>query len=272
MEVPFRHYVRVPQHPKDLPISMAVFRIHARLDVKPPNLVKGIQLEGLRVVGSPTEYAVKYYEAGADEILVQDVVASLYGKPSQFALVSEIATGTFVPMTVAGGIRTVDDAIRLVAHGADKVGINTAAITRPKLISEIAEELGSQAVVAVIEAKRHGRDEWEVFTDGGRERTGLDVSTWISQLSDFGAGEIVVVSIDSDGLRKGPDLYLAGMARELTDLPLIYQGGVAETHDVKQLAELGFQGVAIGASLHGGQVLLGQLKSELSSLGVEVRI
>lgn len=251
---------------------MSVFRIHARLDVKPPNLVKGIQFEGLRIIGNPAAYAVRYYEAGADEILVQDVVASLYGKPSQFALVSEIACGTFVPMTVAGGIRTVEDAIRLVAHGADKVGLNTAAVIRPKLVSEIAGELGSQAVVVVVEAKRVGEGLWEVLTDGGRERSGLSVRSWIEQLADFGAGEIVVVSVDSDGAKRGPDLDLARNARELTELPLIYQGGVARTDEVRRLAELGFQGVAIGAALHADQVSLQTLKTELLGLGVEVRI
>lgn len=251
---------------------MSVFRLHARLDIKPPNLVKGIQFEGLRIIGDPAAYAVMHYEAGADEILVQDIVASLYGKPSQFSLITEIASGTFVPITVAGGIRTVDDAIRLVAHGADKIGLNTAAIRRPKLVSEIAQELGSQAVVAVVEAKRQSEGEWEVLTDGGRERTGVSVRTWIEQLSDFGAGEIVVVSIDSDGAKRGPDLGLAHAARECTNLPLIYQGGITATNQARQLAELGFQGVAIGAALHSGQVNLSQLKKDLLSFGVEVRI
>jgi len=250
---------------------MSVFRIHARLDVKPPNLVKGIQLEGLRIIGNPADYAVRYYEAGADEVLVQDIVASLYGRPSQFALVSEIATGSFIPLTVAGGLRTVDDAIRLIAHGADKVGLNTAAVNRPELVSEVAHELGSQAVVALVEAKRVSQDSWEVLTDGGRERTGLSVHSWIERLRDLGAGEIVVVSIDSDGAKRGPDLELARTARELTDLPLIYQGGVARTHHVRELAELGLQGVAIGAAFHAGLLSLTGLKSELLDLGVEVR-
>src|SRR5450631_1862026 len=160
---------------------MRNIRLIARLDIKGPNLIKGIHLEGLRVIGSPNEHALRYYQQGADELIYMDIVASLYRRNSLGEIVKSAAQDVFVPMTVGGGIRSVDDATHLLRCGADKVAVNTAAIARPGLISDIARRFGSQCMVLSIEAKQIGVDRWEVYTDNGRERTGLDVIAWIKR-------------------------------------------------------------------------------------------
>lgn len=251
---------------------MGVFRVISRLDIKPPNLVKGVQLEGFRVLGSPSEFAARYYSGGVDEIICQDIVASLYGRPSQFELISKVAENTFVPLVYAGGIRTVEDAIRVVSAGADKVGINTAAISNPTILSEIAQVLGKQAVVAIVEAKEMGDGHWEALTESGRERSFVDVKSWVARLDDIGAGEILIVSVDRDGSKKGPDLRLATLCRSLSNLPMIYQGGVASASDSQLIADLGYQGVAVGAAFHSATISPVGIKRYLSDVGCEIRL
>ncbi|HAU1940509.1 TPA: imidazole glycerol phosphate synthase subunit HisF, partial [Legionella pneumophila] len=187
---------------------MSNVRLIARLDIKGPNLIKGVHLEGLRVVGNPNEYAMAYYAQGADELIYMDTVASLYGRNNLSEIVKTTAENVFIPITVGGGIRSVDDAKQLLRCGADKVAINTAATKNPTLISDIARRFGSQCVVLSIEAKRTVDGRWEVMTDNGREHTGMDVVDWARNGEEFGAGEILLTSIDQEGTRKGFDLEL----------------------------------------------------------------
>jgi len=181
-------------------------RIIPRLDIKGKNLIKGVQLEGLRVMGDPHQFALKYYRAGADELVYMDIVASLYGRNNLSDIIKRAADQVFIPITVGGGIRSVDDARHILRYGADKVAINTAAIARPDLISEVARRFGSQAMVLSIEAKQVAPGKWEAYTDNGRERTGLDVLEWVRKGVEMGAAEILLTSVDREGTRKGFDI------------------------------------------------------------------
>jgi len=185
---------------------MKNIRLIARLDIKGPNLIKGINLEGLRIIGSPNEYALRYYLQGADELIYMDCVASLYGRNHLSEIIKAAAHDIFVPITVGGGIRSVDDATKILRAGADKLAINTAAVATPGLITEISRRFGSQCMVLSIEAKQVGQDRWEVYTDNGRERTGLDVVEWAKLGVSMGAGEILLTSVDKEGTRKGFDV------------------------------------------------------------------
>ena len=182
---------------------MKNLRIIARLDVKGPNLIKGIHLEGLRVIGAPNEYALDYYYQGADELIYMDVVASLYGRNHLGEIIKNAAKDIFIPMTVGGGIRTIENAREILRSGADKVAINTAAVANPTIITDVARQFGSQAMVLSIEAKKVEGSHWEVYTDNGRERTGLDVVDWAKLCVLNGAGEILLTSVDHEGTRKG---------------------------------------------------------------------
>ena len=175
---------------------MSAIRLIARLDIKAPNLIKGVHLEGFRVIGDPNEYARRYYEAGADELVYMDIVASLYQRNSLADIVERSTKDVFVPITVGGGVRTKEDVVKLLQSGADKVAINTAAVQRPELISELARRFGSQCVVLSIEAKRTAAGTWEAFTNNGREHTGFDVIDWAKRGVELGAGEILVTSVD----------------------------------------------------------------------------
>ena len=185
-------------------------RLIARLDIKSPNLIKGINLEWVRVVGDPHEYATRYFHEGIDEILYMDCVASLYGRNNLTTLVRETADDVFVPMTVGGGLRSLADADEVMRAGADKVSINTAALRRPEILREVSRRYGAQAMVLSVEAKRRrGGGGWEVYVDNGREKTGLDVIEWVQQAVDLGVGEILVTSVDKGGMRGGCLLYTA---------------------------------------------------------------
>ena len=197
---------------------MSKTRLIARLDIKGPHLIKGIHLEGLRVIGSPNEHAIRYYLQGADELIYMDSVASLYGRNNLLEIVSDTAKNIFIPVTVGGGIRSVEDAANVLRAGADKVAVNTAAVSNPSLISDVARQFGSQCMVLSVEAKQVGTDAWEVYTDNGRERTGLDVLNWVKRATNMGAGEILLTSIDREGTRKG-----MGGVEDL--LPVVREGG-----------------------------------------------
>src|SRR3989344_5086511 len=188
---------------------MRNMRIISRLDIKGPNVVKGLKLEGLRIVGKPAELTKKYYQQGADEILYIDIVASLYERNNLSKVVKEaISLGVFVPMTVGGGVRSLEDIQKLLNAGADKVAINTAATRRPELITEAARRFGSQCIVGSIEAKKIGPQKWEAYVDNGREKTGLDAVAWAVKLVELGAGELLITSVDRDGCESGYDLEL----------------------------------------------------------------
>lgn len=246
------------------------FRVIARLDVKPPHLVKGIHLEGLRKVGEPREFAKRYYAQGADEISYQDIVASLYGRNSIADLVASTSQQTFVPLTVGGGIRTTSDASRLLRNGADKVCVNTAAITDPTLIGAIANQHGSQAVVLGIEAKRHGGS-WLAMTDCGREHTNRDVIQWAVEAERSGAGEILLTSIDQEGTMRGLDLDLIEAVRQRVSIPIVAHGGLREPLDAVRAANVGADAVAVAAALHRESTTIMEIKECLRLNGIEIR-
>ncbi|MDI9817741.1 MULTISPECIES: glycosyl amidation-associated protein WbuZ [unclassified Legionella] len=211
---------------------MSNIRLIARLDIKGPNLIKGVHLEGLRVVGNPNEFAMHYYATGADELIYMDTVASLYGRNNLSDIVKKTAENVFIPITVGGGIRSIDDAKQLLRCGADKVAVNTAATKNPSLITEISRRFGSQCMVLSIEAKRLSSGRWEVMTDNGREHTGMDVIDWARNGEEFGAGEILLTSIDQEGTRKGFDLELIRQVSDAVSIPIIASGGMGKAEDL----------------------------------------
>lgn len=230
---------------------MRNFRILARLDIKGNNLIKGIHLEGLRVIGSPDEYAGQYYREGVDELILMDSVASLYGRNHLTELVESITKNVFVPLTVGGGIRTIDDVKKILRSGADKVAINSAAIKNPKIISSVASNFGSQCMVLSVEAKQTAPNKWEAYIDNGRERTDIDVIDWINEAITLGAGEILLTSIDKDGTRKGFDIPLIREVCNIANIPVIASGGMGKLEDLLHVAiEGGADAAAIGSILH----------------------
>lgn len=244
----------------------------ARLDIKGPNLIKGIHLEGLRVVGDPQEYARRYYEAGADELVYMDIVASLYGRNSLTEIIKRAAQDIFIPMTVGGGVRSVDDAKQLLRAGADKVAINTAAIGRPELITEISRRFGSQCMVLSIEAKRVAENKWEAYTDNGRERTGLDVLEWAQRGCELGAGEIMLTSVDQEGTRKGFDVALVKAVAGAVPIPVIASGGMgAPEHLVQVVQEGKADAVAMADVLHYNRLGLPQIRAAAQAAHIPVR-
>ena len=194
-------------------------RVIARLDIKGSRLIKGIRLEGLRVIGDPEQAAITYYQNGADELLYLDAVASLYGRNSLNELLRNTRGKVFVPVTAGGGIRSVEDAAELLAAGADKVAINTAALNNPELITELSEAFGSQCVVLSVQARRKGPNSWEAMAECGREKTGWDVLKWIKKAESLGCGEILLTSVDQDGTMSGPDSELINNVSSLTSVP-----------------------------------------------------
>lgn len=223
-------------------------RVIARLDIKGPNLVKGIHLEGLRVLGKPWDFAVKYYEGGADELIYIDMVASLYGRNNLTEIVRKTAENIFIPLTVGGGIRTVEDVRELLRAGADKVAINTAAVERPALIRETAGMFGSQCIVGSIQAKRVG-DRYIVFTDNARENTGRDVFAWAEELVTLGAGELLVTSVDREGTGKGYDVELVRTLAERHSVPVIAHGGCGCADDIVNVIRNGHADAVSASSL-----------------------
>jgi cyclase len=247
-------------------------RLIARLDIKGANLIKGVHLEGLRVVGDPQIHAAKYYHDGADEIIYMDTVASLYGRNNLVDVVSRATEHVFVPITVGGGIRSVEDARTLLRAGADKVAINTAAIKEPKLISQLSDVWGSSTIVLSIEAKKTGDKKWEAYTDNGRERTGLDVGQWAETGANLGAGEIFVTSVDQEGTRKGFDCELVAEITKRVDVPVIASGGFGSLDHLSQLVKTAKPtGVAIADSLHYNRYSFDQIRSFCLDNGISTR-
>lgn len=250
---------------------MPELRLIPRLDIKGPNLVKGIHLEGLRVMGDPQAFATRYYEQGADELLYIDIVASLYGRNSLRDIIRRTAQHVFIPITVGGGIRSVDDVTDILRSGADKVAINTAAVKRPQLIREVSRRFGAQCMVLSIEAKRLSPYKWEVYTDNGREKTGLDVKEWAQQAVELGAGEILLTSVDQEGTRKGFDLALVREISTLVDVPVIACGGLGNADHLRDVVEKGCaDAVAMADALHYERMTLDELRSALKTPQKEV--
>lgn len=251
---------------------MGNVRLIARLDIKGPNLIKGVHLEGLRVIGDPQEYARRYYEQGADELIYIDIVASLYGRSKLTDIVRRAAHDVFVPMTVGGGVRGVDDVRDLLRAGADKVAINTAAVRRPELITEVSRRFGSQCMVLSIEAKQQAEGRWEVYTDCGRERSGVDAVEWARRGVELGAGEILVTSIDREGTRKGFDIPLTRAISHAVSVPVIASGGYGEPAHLDAVVRDGAaDAVAFADALHYQRTTLPALRQHAQRGGIAVR-
>lgn len=251
---------------------MNPIRIIPRLDVKGANLVKGIRLEGLRVVGEPGGFARRYYEQGADELLFMDIYASLLQRDQFLDLIKGTARNVFVPMTVGGGVRSVEDIVNMLRAGADKVAINTAAIRRPDLLNEAAERLGSQCVTLSIEAKRRGPAQWECLTDNGRETTGVDVLQWVQEAEKRGAGEILATSVDTEGTRRGYDIELMREIRQRVKIPVIASGGAGNVaHVVDCVRKADVDAVSAAWVFHYDLLSILALKEGLAAAGLRVR-
>tara|TARA_R110001592_G_scaffold79795_2_gene238369 strand:- start:15580 stop:16341 length:762 start_codon:yes stop_codon:yes gene_type:complete len=246
-------------------------RLISRLDVKGSNLIKGVHLEGLRKIGDPQEHAVKYYKQGADEIIYMDVVASLYGRNNLSDIVERTAENVFVPITVGGGIRSIEDVRHLLRCGADKVAINTAATQNPNLISEIAEVFGSQCVVLSVEATRHTNGQWGVYTDNGREKSSYEVREWIVKAVELGVGEIMLTSVDQEGTGKGFDLELINLVASEVNVPIIASGGMGNVEHIIQAIEVGADAVAMADVLHYNKMTMNDIHKECIESGLHVR-
>ncbi len=252
-------------------------RIIPCLDVDNGRVVKGVQFVDIRDAGDPVEIAKRYDEEGADEITFLDITASSDNRETMIHVVEEVAGQVFIPLTVGGGIRPVDDIRRMLNAGADKVGINTAAVFNPEFVREAAEKFGSQCIVVAIDAKCVSAEgepkRWEIFTHGGRKPTGIDAIDWAKKMVDYGAGEILLTSMDRDGTRVGFDLELTRAVSEAVSVPVIASGGVGE---LKHLAEGVTEGKAdavLAASIfHFGEFTIEEAKRAMAAKGVEVRL
>ena len=252
-------------------------RIIPCLDVDKGRVVKGVKFVSIRDAGDPVEVAKRYDEQGADELVFLDITASAEDRDTIVHVVEEVASQVFIPLTVGGGIRTAADIRRMLNAGADKVAINTAAVTNPELVREAAERFGSQCIVVAIDAKRvSGEDDklrWEVFTHGGRKATGLDVVKWAQKMVEYGAGEILLTSMDRDGTRDGFDLELTRAVSEAVEVPVIASGGVGNLdHLMVGIKEGGADAVLAASIFHFGQYTVGEAKNHLASQGIEMRL
>ncbi|WP_434348665.1 imidazole glycerol phosphate synthase subunit HisF [Myxococcus virescens] len=250
---------------------MLTRRLVVCLDVKGGRVVKGVQFEGLRDVGDPVELARRYEAEGADELTFLDISASAEERDTLWELVRRTAEQLFIPLAVGGGVRTVDDVGRALRAGADKVSINSAAVTNPALLTACAERFGAQCVVASIDAKRDG-DRWRVYTHGGRKPTDLDAVAWARECVARGAGEVLLTSIDRDGARTGYDLALTRAVSEAVDVPVIASGGAGSAAHVRDAFQEGGADAALVAGiLHDGLTTVGAIKALLREGGLHIR-
>ena len=250
---------------------MDKIRLIARLDIKAPNLVKGIQLEGLRKLGDPQDFARRYYEDGIDEILYMDIVASLYGRNSLLDIVRRTTEEVFVPITVGGGLRSIEDVQKVLAAGADKVAVNTAAIRDKSILRRVSQRFGSQCMVLSIEAKNNSGC-WEAYCDNGREHSGLDVVDWAHEGEALGAGEILLTSVDREGMKKGMDTELIQAVCDAVSIPVIVSGGCACAAHAVGAARAGASAVAVAGALHYGEATVHSLKQKIVKEGGVVRL
>lgn len=225
-------------------------RVIARLDIKGPNLVKGIHLEGLRVLGKPEDFARYYYENGADEIFYQDVVASLYNRNSLQYIITRTANQILIPITVGGGLRTIEDIKGVLRAGADKVSINTAAINNPQLIQEAARKFGSSTIVVAIEAIKQADGTYLCYTDNGREHTGVEAISWAKKAEGLGAGEILLTSIDKEGTGTGYDTTLIEQISTAVSIPVVAHGGAGKLAHLKEAFDSKANALAVASMLH----------------------
>ena len=240
-------------------------RIIPRLEVKSRKLIKGIRMEGLRVVGDPLEKISEYYDDGADEIIYSDIVSSLYNREFDLDYIKELAKNIYIPFCVGGGIKSIDDIHNLLNAGADKVALNTNAIKNPDLIYEAARIFGSQCIVTEIQAKKQKNSEWEAFTESGREKHNLNVLNWAKKAQDLGSGEILLLSIDNDGMRIGTELELIKLLKSSLSIPLIAGGGIGSVSDVEETITYGnADAISISHAFHFGLFNIKSLKNQLS--------
>ena len=251
-------------------------RIIPCLDVRDGRVVKGVQFVDIRDAGNPVEVASRYDEQGADEITFLDITASSDNRDTILHVVEEVASTVFIPLTVGGGIRVLDDVRRMLNAGADKVGINTAAVFNPEFVKEASDHFGSQAIVVSIDAKQvewGDNPRWEIFTHGGRKGTGLDALEWAKKMADYGAGEILLTSMDRDGTRDGFDLALTQAVCNTVNVPVIASGGVGNLdHLVDGIIEGHADAVLAASIFHFGDYTVQQAKQRMQDAGIEVRI
>lgn len=252
-------------------------RIIPCLDVDNGRVVKGVQFVDIRDAGDPVEIAKRYDLEGADEITFLDITATHDNRDTIIHVVEAVASQVFIPLTVGGGIRKLEDIRRMLNAGADKVGINSAAITRPEFVREAAEKFGSQCIVVAIDAKRVSSegepDAWEIFTHGGRKATGIDAVEWAKKMAAYGAGEILLTSMDRDGTKSGFDLALTRAVSQAVNIPVIASGGVGKLQDLTDGVKLGQADAVLAASIfHFGEHTVGEAKAQMASQGIEVRL
>jgi cyclase len=252
-------------------MSLAV-RVIPCLDVSNGRVVKGVNFVDLKDAGDPVEAARAYDAAGADELTFLDISASHEGRGTLLHMVEAVADACFMPLTVGGGVRTVADARSLLLAGADKVAVNSAAVSRPALIAELASQFGEQCVVVAVDAKRTGPDQWEIFTHGGRKPTGIDAVTYAVEAARLGAGEILLTSMDRDGTRSGYDLILTRRIADAVPIPVVASGGVGTLDDLVQGVTQGHASAVLAASIfHFGEASINDAKAALAAAGVRVR-
>lgn len=252
---------------------MLTRRIIPCLDVTAGRVVKGVQFQQLRDAGDPVELAARYDAAGADELVFLDITASSDDRDTMLDVVRETARQVFIPLTVGGGVRSSEDAYRLLRAGADKVSLNSAAVARPELLRECAERFGSQCVVLAIDARRSDQGTWEVFTHGGRRATGMDALEWAKQGTELGAGELLVTSMDTDGTKAGYDLELTSAIVDHVDVPVIASGGAGTLDHLYDAFQRGKAHAVLAASIfHYGEYTIAQAKQYLSDRGLHMRL
>lgn len=240
-------------------IMKSKIRIIPRLDIKGPNLVKGIHLEGLRVLGKPEYFAEFYYNSGADELFFQDTVASLYDRNSLHDIITKTAKKIFIPLTVGGGLRTIEDIKSVLRAGADKVSINTSAIKNPNFIKEASLKFGSSTIMVAIEAIKESNGKYQAYTDNGREYTGVDVVEWAKRVQDLGAGEVLITSVDKEGTGEGFDLELTSLVSEALEIPVIAHGGCGSPRNVVQVIQRSnVDAVSMASILHYDYIAKGE--------------
>jgi cyclase len=248
-------------------------RIIPCLDVHAGRVVKGVNFVQLRDAGDPVEIAKRYDEAGADEITFLDITASSDARDTIVEVIERVADQVFIPLTVGGGVRRVEDVRKLLNAGADKVSINTSAVENPSLVLDSARRFGSQAIVVAIDARASGPGKWEVYTHGGRKARGLDVVEWARTMASRGAGEILLTSMDRDGTKSGFDLELTRAVSEAVSVPVIASGGVGSLEHLAAGIEEGRADAVLAASVfHFGEITIGEAKSYLASRGIEMRL
>ena len=241
-------------------------RLIARLDVKNQFVIKGIHLEGLRKIGDPNEIAKDYYDQGIDEIVFMDGVASLYGRNNLFHIIEKACENVFIPITIGGGIRSIENIGEALKAGADKIALNTQAIKTPEIVSQAAKIYGSQCIVGSIEAKSKGDGKWEAYTDNGREPSGLDVIEWAVELERLGAGELMITSIDQEGTKKGFEIDLIKKITDLVSIPVIASGGAGKVEHIEQLVEnTDVSGIALASILHYKLDTISSIKNRINS-------